>query len=80
MPINYMAHVFCTECSNPHSTHIVVSSDVEVAPGQSVADVFDGREVPSEIVALADHQFRCPATGRMFTQKDQHQIFLVRQA
>ena len=42
----YAVHVFCDACSVPHPMGISVSLNEEVAPVQSVGDVYDGRELP----------------------------------
>jgi hypothetical protein len=78
MAYKYMVHVFCNECSVPHPGGIVIERDELLASDQSVGNIYDGREVPEEIVGMRGNHFRRPTTGKMYTQKDNHQLFLVR--
>jgi hypothetical protein len=78
MAHRYMMHVFCNECSTPHPAGIVIERDELLSPDQSVADIYDGREVPSEIALMQGNYFQCPTTGRMYRQNDNRQVFLVR--
>jgi protein-arginine kinase activator protein McsA len=73
-----MVQVFCDECSQPHSARIVIERDELFSPDQSVADIYDGQELPVEIVNMQSNYFQCPNTGKMFTQRNNHQVFLVR--
>ena len=77
MPHRYRMHVFCNECSEPHPTPIVVKRGERLAADQSVGDIYDGVEVPAEIVTMLGNSFRCPNTGKMFTQHDNYQVFFV---
>jgi hypothetical protein len=43
----------------------------------SVGAFYAGKQVPPKIADLIDSHVLCPKTGKMFTQKDIHQIFLV---
>lgn len=79
MPHMYMVHVFCDECGVPHPTGVVIASDELISPDQSVGDVYDGRDVPPEIATMRDNRFTCPRTNRLFNQRDNRQVFLVRQ-
>jgi hypothetical protein len=74
----YMIHVFCEECSEPHSTAIVIYRDEEISSTRSVADIYQGRDIPVEIVMVVGNQFHCPRTGKFFLQRDYRQVFLVR--
>jgi len=78
MAYRYMIHVFCKECSEPHPTAVVMHRDEEISPTQSVGTVYEGREVPAEIVMVIGNQIRCPNTGKFFLQRDYRQVFLVR--
>jgi len=80
MAYRYMIHVFCNECSVPHPTGIVIENDEVLAADQSVGDIYDGREVPPNIVMMLGNNFQCPNTGKLYVQKDNHQVFLVRTA
>jgi hypothetical protein len=74
----YTPFIFCNECSTPHPAPILIKLDEEIAPDQSIANVYDGRELPPEVLTLANNQFQCPKTKKMYTQKDNNQVFLVR--
>lgn len=78
MTHRYMIHVFCTGCSERHPTGIVIYRDEEISPTESVGDVFQGRDVPVEIVIVTGNQFQCPKTGKFFPQRDYRHVFLVR--
>jgi hypothetical protein len=78
MAHRYMIHVFCTDCSEPHPTSVVVYRDETISPTESVGDVFEGREMPAEIVVVVGNQFQCPKTGAFFFQRDYRHVFLVR--
>jgi hypothetical protein len=78
MAYKYMLHVFCNECSVPHPAGMVIERDELIAADQSVGDIYDGREVPEQIVTMLENNFRCPNTGKTYVQKDNHQVFLVR--
>ena len=78
MAYRYMMHVFCNECSIPHPAGIVIERAELLSPDQSVGDIYDGREVPAEIVMMLGNHFQCPSTGKFYTQRDNHQVFFVR--
>jgi hypothetical protein len=78
MAYTYVIHVFCDECSVPHPAGIAIQSEELLSPEQSVGDIYDGREVPPQIVMMLNNSFQCPNTGKMFMQRDNHQVFLVR--
>jgi hypothetical protein len=78
MAYRYMIHVFCKECSESHPSGVVIYRDEEISPAQSIAEVFEGRELPAEIVIVTGNQFQCPKTGKFFLQRDYRQVFLVR--
>lgn len=78
MAHRYLMHVFCNECGEPHSAQIAIERDELLSPTQSVGDIYDGVEVPPEIVMMLGNRFQCPNTGRFYEQRDNHQVFLVR--
>jgi hypothetical protein len=78
MAYKYMMHVFCHECSVPHPSGIVIECDELLASDQSVGDIYDGWEVPQEIVVMLGNYFTCPNTGKGYMQRDNRQVFLVR--
>ena len=76
MPM-YTPFVFCNECGKPHAIPIRITLPQEIAPDQSIANIYDGREVP-ENMNFTSNAVQCPKTGNMFAQKDNNQVFLVR--
>jgi hypothetical protein len=78
MAYKYMVHVFCNECSVPHPAGIVIEREDLLASNQSVGDIYDGLEVPQQIVMMLGNYFRCPDTGKLYMQSDNRQLFLVR--
>lgn len=77
MAYRYMIHVICKECSEPHPTAVVIYRDEEISSTQSVGDLYEGRELPAEIVMVIGHPFQCPKTGKYFLQQDYRHVFLV---
>jgi len=43
----------------------------------SIGETYEGKSLPPQILAIEAHKTLCPKTGRSFSQKDHHQIFLV---
>lgn len=80
MAYTYMIHVFCNECGIPHPSGIAIQRDELLAADQSLGDIYDGREVPQEIITMLGNYFRCPSTGKPYKQTDNRQVFLVRTA
>ena len=76
----YSVYAFCDECSVPHQMGITIQLAEELSPTQSVGDIYDGRDLPEQIARMTDNTTTCPRTGRMFKQRDNHQVFLVRTA
>jgi hypothetical protein len=76
----YMVHVFCNECGQPHASGIVIERPEEILPNQSIGDVYDGAELPPELVNMTRNYFQCPKTRAMYQQRDNRQVFLVRMA
>jgi hypothetical protein len=74
----YTVFAFCNECSKPHSTGIIIQRKEPLSPNQNFADVYDGRELPADMVNLTNNAFNCPVTKKMYTQADNNQVFLVR--
>jgi hypothetical protein len=44
---------------------------------RSVGAFYALKQLPAKIADLIDSQALCPKTGKMYTQKDLHQIFLM---
>jgi hypothetical protein len=74
----YTPFVFCNECGIPHAAPIQINLAEQIAPEQSIANVYDGRELPPQLLNLTNNMFQCPNTRKMYVQKDNNQVFLVR--
>jgi hypothetical protein len=73
----YEVRVFCNECFETHRTGIVINLNNGPADQGSVGDCYNGKDVPQEIINMQNNSFVCPTTHKMFTQKDNKQVFLV---
>jgi hypothetical protein len=73
----YSVIAFCNKCGGMHDMGVsIILSD---GPGkrQSICDAYKNKNLPQTLANLPNVSVTCPATGRGFTQKDDHQIFLV---
>ena len=73
----YSVYFFCDECSEVHPLGISIGLDDGPADKASIGDVYAGKEIDSNIVNMIGNMTRCPNTGRMTSQKDNNQVFLV---
>lgn len=73
----YDIFVFCDECADVHRMPITVVLDDGPIEKKSVGDTYAGRALPPDVATLTNNRVQCSKTGQMFTQKDNHQIFLV---
>jgi hypothetical protein len=73
----YSVYIFCDECSQPHPGMILINLDDPNLDKETIGDIYAGRDLPPDIVTMQNNYYRCPNTGRMFTQKDNSQAFLV---
>ena len=74
---SYTVYVFCDECQIRHITPLSINLDEPDFYGKSIGDVYDGQDVAPAILSLLNDKFRCPETGRFFSQLDNSQVFLV---
>jgi hypothetical protein len=73
----YNIFAFCHHCADVHPTIISVILNDGPIEKASIGDTYAGRALPGSLAMLSDNEVRCPKTGQMFTQQDNHQIFLV---
>jgi hypothetical protein len=71
-----MVHLACPMCPVTHPSGVVLTSDEDFDETRSVAEVFEGRDVPAELAALRTNVFKCPVRGRLFPQRDLRQVYL----
>jgi len=73
----YDVYVFCNECGDVHKMGIRIGLDDGPAKKESIGNVYAGKELPPNIAQLSKNEMTCPKTGKIFTQKDNNQIFIV---
>jgi hypothetical protein len=74
---DYDIYFYCAECKQTHPTGIKISIKGGPPINRSVGAFYAGKQVPPKIADLIDSHVLCPKTGKMFTQRDIYQIFLV---
>jgi len=73
----YAVHFFCDECSQTHPTGISIGLDDGPSDKASIGDVYAGKELPPQIATLTNNKTNCPVTGKLTSQADNSQVFLV---
>ncbi len=73
----YMVHFFCNECADVHPMGISVSLDDGPVKKESIGDTYAGKELPKELATLTNIRTTCPKTGKLTSQENNHQVFLV---
>lgn len=73
----YSVYVFCNECGEVHPMGVAVSLDDGPPERESIANTYEGQELPPEVLSLTSNYVQCPNTGKLFRQKDNNQVFLV---
>ena len=77
----YSVHCFCNECGDVHAMGIsMIDLDDGPADRSSIGDTYAGKEVPTNLLTLTQNRMTCPKTGKLTSQKDNNQVFLVRVA
>lgn len=74
---DYDIEFYCGECKQSHPLGVKIPINGGPPIKTSVGAFYAGKKLPPEIAALIDSQVLCPKTGKMFTQQDIHQIFLL---
>jgi hypothetical protein len=74
---DYDIYFFCEECKQTHPAGIKIPIKGGPPIKRSVGAFYAGNQLPIKIAVLIDSHVLCPKTGKMFTQKDLNQIFLV---
>ena len=73
----YSIYVSCHQCPGEHPMGVAIHLDHGPNYKQSIRDVYLGGALPPQVSAIADHQCLCFKTGKLFTQQDDKQVFLV---
>ena len=73
----YSVYFFCDECSQVHPLGILIDLNDGPVKKESIGDTYAGKELPPQIVTLIGNMTNCPNTGKLTSQKDNNQVFLV---
>jgi hypothetical protein len=73
----YSVSAFCNKCGGMHDMGLSIMLSDGPGKRQSLCDAYKNKNIPQTLANLPNVSVTCPATGRGFTQKDEHQIFLV---
>jgi hypothetical protein len=73
----YSVIAFCNKCGGTHDMGVLIMLSDGPGKKQSICDAYKNKKIPPTLANLPNVSVTCPATGRGFTQKDDHQIFLV---
>jgi hypothetical protein len=73
----YSIHFFCDECSQVHQIWITLTLDDGPPAKESIGNTYAGKELPPQVATLIDNKTTCPNTGKLTSQKDNSQVFLV---
>jgi hypothetical protein len=74
---DYDIYLYCNDCNDTHPMGIKFSLKNGPLRKNSVGAWFAGRLLPPKIAKLIEGRVLCPKTGKVFTQEDLNQIFLV---
>jgi hypothetical protein len=73
----YSVYFFCDECSQVHPLGITIELNDGPPDRASIGDTYAGRELPRQVATLIGNRTQCPNTGRMTSQENNNQVFLV---
>jgi len=68
---------FCDECSEVHPLGISIGLDDGPPEKGSIGDSYRGKDPPPQVATLKGNMTICPNTGKMTSQADNNQVFLV---
>jgi len=74
---SYTVYVYCGECDVRHNTPLTINLDEPDFDGKSIGEVYDGQDVAPAVLSLLNDKFRCPATGGLFSQLENNEVFLI---
>jgi hypothetical protein len=73
----YSVEFFCDECGEVHPLGISIRLDDGPVEKESIGDSYAGIELPSSVATLRGNMATCPNTGKLTSQKDNNQVYLV---
>ena len=73
----YSVHFFCDECSQVHPMKITLELGDGPPVEESIGDTYAGKKLPPQVATLRNNKVTCPNTGRLTSQENNNQIFLV---
>lgn len=73
----YDIHVRCNQCGGIHPMRIRIHLDDGPVDKQSIAETFQGKAVPPQVLAIERHNTLCLRTGKVFKPESNDQIYLV---
>ncbi len=73
----YSVHFFCDECSETHPLGISIELDDGPAKKESINNAYAGKELDPSIAMITGNMTTCPNTGKLTSQQDNNQVFLV---
>lgn len=75
--VHYDIYFYCEECRQTHPMGVKIRIRGGPSDKMSLSAFYAGKQPSPEIANFIDSQVLCPKTGKMHTQKDFDQIFLV---
>jgi hypothetical protein len=73
----YEISVQCSDCGHEHQALIKIHLDHGPVHKQSVAESFQGRSMPPQVMALKTLWALCRRTGKRFYLENDEKVFLV---
>jgi hypothetical protein len=73
----YEIFVRCVDCGNEHPVLMKIHLDHGPHRKQSLAEAFQGRSMPPQVLAIREHNALCLKTGRKFKLENDEQVLLV---
>ena len=74
---DYDIYFYCDDCKDTHPAGIKIPIKGGPPIRTSIGAFYATNRPPAKITNLIDSRVLCPKAGKLFTQKDMHQIFLV---
>ena len=72
----YDLHIVCDACGQSHPSGMSLWQDDPRLDKKTVAAIYAGRDLPSEVTLVKGNRFVCPGTNRFCTQIDDERCFL----